>query len=81
MERSGQEVDVARISAIENIQAEIASTERSINERSREIEEVSAAYQRDIDRFGMLLEVVELRQTLLAKQRAEREKATADPRR
>jgi hypothetical protein len=29
----------------------------------------------------MLLEVVELRQTLLAKQRAEREKATADPRR
>jgi hypothetical protein len=81
MERSGQEVDVARISAIENIQAEIASTERSINERSREIEEVSAAYQKDIDRFGMLLEVVELRQTLLAKQRAEREKATADPRR
>jgi chromosome segregation ATPase len=81
MERSGQEVDVARISAIETIQAEIAATDRSINERAREIEEVSAAYQRDIDRFGMLLEVVELRQTLLAKQRAEREKATADPRR
>ncbi|MEE4144180.1 MAG: hypothetical protein V2I26_05210 [Halieaceae bacterium] len=81
MERSGQEVDVARITAIENIQAEIAATDRSINERAREIEEVSAAYQRDIDRFGMLLEVVELRQTLLAKQQAEREKANADPRR
>ena len=81
MERSGHEVDVARISAIENIQAEIASTDRSIKERSREIEEVSAAYQKDIDRFGMLLEVVELRQTLLAKQKSEREKATADPRR
>ena len=81
MERSGQEVDVARISAIETIQAEIAATDRSINERAREIEEVSAAYQRDLDRFGMLLEVVELRQTLLAKQRAEREKGTADPRR
>jgi hypothetical protein len=81
MERSGREVDIARISAIENIQAEIASTERSIKERSREIEAVSAAYQKDIDRFGMLLEVVELRQTLLAKQKSEREKATADPRR
>lgn len=81
MERSGREVDVARISAIENIQAEIASTDRSINERAREIEDVSAAYQRDIDRFGMLLEVVELRQTLLARQQAEREKANADPRR
>jgi hypothetical protein len=81
MERSGREVDVARISAIENIQAEIASTDRSIKERAIEIEEVSAAYQRDIDRFGMLLEVVELRQTLLARQQAEREKETADPRR
>ncbi len=81
MERSGREVDVARISAIENIQSEIASTDRSINERAREIEEVSAAYQKDIDRFGMLLEVVELRQTLLARQQAEREKETADPRR
>ena len=81
MERSGLEVDVARISAIENIQSEIASTDRSINEREREIEDVSAAYQKDIDRFGMLLEVVELRQTLLARQQAEREKETADPRR
>ena len=81
MERSGLEVDVARISAIENIQSEIASTDRSINEREREIEDVSAAYQKDIDRFGMLLEVVELRQTLLARQQAERDKETADPRR
>ena len=48
------------LSAIEDIQAEIESTERSINDRGREIEDVSAAYQKDIERFEMLLEVVEL---------------------
>jgi len=81
LERSGREVDVARISAIEDIQAEIATTDRSINDRALEIEEVSAAYQRDIDRFKQLLEVVALRQTLLARQQAERDKEEADPRR
>ena len=81
LERSGQAVDVARISAIEDIQSEIESTDRSINDRAKEIEEVSAAYQTDIERFEQLLEVVALRQTLLAKQQAEREKEKADPRR
>jgi DNA repair exonuclease SbcCD ATPase subunit len=81
LERSGREVDVARISAIEDIQAEIATTDRSINDRAEEIELVSAAYQKDIERFKQLLEVVELRQTMLARQRAEREKEEADPRR
>ncbi len=81
LERSGREVDMARISAIEDIQAEIASTDRSINERAREIEEVSAAYEKDIERFEMLLEVVEMRQSLLATQQAEKDRATRDPRR
>jgi hypothetical protein len=81
LERSGREVDVARIVAIEDIQAEIATTDRSINDRAQEIEEVSAAYQKDIDRFRQLLEVVALRKTLLAKQQAERDKEEADPRR
>jgi hypothetical protein len=81
LERSGREVDVARIVAIEDIQAEIATTDRSINDRVQEIEEVSAAYQKDIDRFRQLLEVVALRKTLLAKQQAERDKEEADPRR
>ena len=81
LERSVRSVDVARISAIEDIQAEIAVTDRSINDRVREIEEVSAAYQRDIDRFQQLLEVVALRRSLLAKQQAERDKEQADPRR
>jgi hypothetical protein len=73
MERSGQQVDVARLSAIENIQKEIATTDIAIVDRTREIEEVSAAFQEDIERFEMLLEVVELRQTLRARQQAERE--------
>jgi hypothetical protein len=81
LERSGREVDVARLSAIEDIQTEIESTDRSINDREKEIEEVSAAYQKDIERFEMLLEVVELRQTLLARQQEEREKESGDPRR
>lgn len=69
LERSGQEVDVARLSAIEDLQTEIESTDRSIADRSREIDEVSSSYQRDIDRFEMLLEVVALRKTLLAGQK------------
>jgi hypothetical protein len=73
LERSGQQVDVARLSAIEDIQKEIETTDRSINDRTREIEEVSASFQKDIERFEMLLEVVELRQTLLARQHAEQE--------
>lgn len=82
LERSGQQVDVARLVAIEDIQEEIQATDRSINDRAREIEEVQAAYQRDKDRFAMLLEVVELRKSLLAKQQAERDKEKrSDPRR
>lgn len=81
LERSGMEVDVARIVAIEDIQAEIETTDRSIIDRERQIEDVEAAYQRDIERFEMLLEVVELRNTLLAQQREQREKENADPRR
>jgi chromosome segregation ATPase len=82
LERRGQKVDVARLVAIEDIQAEIESTDRSINERALEIEEVEQAYQRDKDRFRMLLEVVELRKTLLAKQQEERNKEKrSDPRR
>jgi chromosome segregation ATPase len=82
LERAGQQVDVARIRAIEDLQAEIESTERSIADRAREIEDVAGAYQRDIDRFGMLLEVVELRKTLLVRQKREAaETEYVDPRR
>ncbi len=71
MERSGQKVDVDRLAAIENVQKEIETTDRAIDDRAKEIEEVSAAFQQDMERFEMLLEVVELRQTLRARQQAE----------
>jgi chromosome segregation ATPase len=66
LERSGKEVDVARLRTIEDLQSEIATTDRAMAEREREIEEVAAAYQLDIERFGMLLEVVELRRSMVA---------------
>lgn len=80
LERSGQTVDVARLVAIEDMQAEIDATERSIADRAQEIDDVSTAYQQDIERFEMLLEVVELRNTLLADQKNKEEQGR-DPRR
>ena len=71
LERRGEEVDVERLSTIEALQNDIAATDRAIVDRQREIEEVSAAYQKDIDRFGQLLDMVELRRALLAQDRAE----------
>ena len=81
MERRGQDVDLERLQTIESLQSEIAATDRAIADRQLEIEQVSDAYQADIDRFGMLLEVVELRRSLIAGDRAEREAASTDPRR
>ncbi len=49
------------LAAIEDLQGEIGSNERSINDRNKEMEEVKAEYQMDIDRFEQLLEFVELR--------------------
>ena len=66
IERRGEEVDVRRLGAIEDLQGEIQATERSIADRKREMEEVKADYQMDIDRFEQLLDVVALRRTLLA---------------
>jgi len=69
LERSGQPVDVARLQTIEDLQAEIESTDRSIRDREEEIQEVSNAYQLDIERFGQLLDVVELRRSMHSRER------------
>jgi vacuolar-type H+-ATPase subunit I/STV1 len=81
LERSGQQVDVARLRVIEDLQGEINITDRAIADRQLEIEQVAAAYQLDIERFGMLLDVVELRRTLLAQEREAVTNQSADPRR
>lgn len=82
MERMGREVDVARLQAIEDLQSEIAITDRAIADREVEIEAVSAAYESDIERFEVLLDMVEFRRNMMAQQRAEEQKSTReDPRR
>ncbi len=67
-ERAGGEADVERLREIENLQAEIRAVERDIRKREMEIEEISAVYQADMERFEMLQEAVELRRTLSIKQ-------------
>lgn len=68
-ERGGGTVDVQRLSAIEELQSEIAITERSVVDRQAEIERVKGEFQLDIGRFELLLELVKLRRTLLATER------------
>jgi PAS domain-containing protein len=64
LERAGMSVDVEQLRAIESLQREITGTERDITDREREIESLEKAYDADIERFKMLRDVVELRQTL-----------------
>jgi hypothetical protein len=69
LERRGRTVEPEQLQAIKALQAEIKSTDRSIRDRQQEIEEVAAAYQKDIDRFEQLLDVVELRRSLAVRER------------
>ena len=64
-ERMGRAVDPSHLQAIEDLQGEIATTDRSIADREDEIAGVTASFQKDIDRFEQLLEVVELRRSLM----------------
>ena len=61
IERGGGQVPVDLVSAIDGLQGEITETERSVEERMREIEVVEQGFQRDIDRFEQLLDIVEMR--------------------
>ena len=62
VERRGGEVPVELVAAIDGLRDEIKETERAIDERLREIEVVEQGFQRDIDRFALLLDKVKLRQ-------------------
>jgi vacuolar-type H+-ATPase subunit I/STV1 len=63
-ERRGEPVNPAHLEAIEDLRREMAQAERSMVDREREISEVVASYERDIERFRTLLEVVELRKRM-----------------
>ena len=77
MERMGREVDVARLGKIEDLQSEIAMTDRAIADRQSEIEAVSSAYDADIERFSMLQDMVEFRRSMTARENEDYQ----DPRR
>lgn len=82
MERMGREVDVERLQAIVDLQSEIAISDRAIADREVEIEAVQKAFESDIERFEVLLDMVEFRRNMMAQQRAEQQKNTReDPRR
>ena len=81
LERRGQQVDVVRLGVIEDLQREIETTDKAIADRQREIAEVAADYQQDIERFSLLREMVELRRSLLAQERDSREGKSTAPRR
>ena len=63
-ERRAGSVPVEVVAAIDGLQDEIVETERSIKDRQREMEVVEQGYERDIERFTQLLDMVELRQKL-----------------
>ena len=63
-ERRDQPVSPAHLQAIEDLRREMGQAERSLVERKREISEVVASYERDIERFRTLQEVVELRRAM-----------------
>ncbi|KGE04177.1 hypothetical protein [Pseudohaliea rubra] len=63
-ERRGELANPAHLEAIEALRREMVQAERSMIEREREISEVVASYERDIERFRTLLEVVELRKRM-----------------
>jgi hypothetical protein len=68
IERRGGQAPVELVAAIEGLRGEISETERAIDERLKEIEVVEQGFQRDIDRFALLLDKVELRQKISNRQ-------------
>jgi len=65
-ERLGNAVNVEHLSAIDDLQAEIAATERAVSDRQLEIARVEANYQKDVERFTTLLDVVQMRNSMSA---------------
>ena len=63
-ERAGRKPSEVDLKAIEDLKREIASTQRSIEDREAEVALINARYQSDIDRFLELQDMVELRRAL-----------------
>jgi hypothetical protein len=63
LERMGRQAAPDLLEKIEVLQAEIENIEESIAQRSLEKDELYASYQRDIERFTLLLDTVRMRQS------------------
>ena len=61
IERRGQEVPQEVLNNIDVMRAELEDTEQSIDARRREVESVKASFKRDMERFSMLLDKVNMR--------------------
>ena len=61
IERSGGDVPESLAAVIDKLGREIEDTEESIAMRRQEIDDTKASYQRDIDRFELLMDRVKLR--------------------
>ena len=65
LERLGREVDADVLNSISDLRGQIESTERDISERQLEIAAVDESYDRDVERFSSLLDIVEMRKSLI----------------
>ncbi|WP_439106484.1 hypothetical protein [Congregibacter sp.] len=65
-ERLGDAVNVEHLAAIDDLQSEIAATERAVVDRQAEIASVGSDYQKDVERFTTLLDIVEMRRMMSA---------------
>jgi hypothetical protein len=63
-ERQGRDVSPQHLAAISDLRADIGVTERAINDREREIASVNESYDRDVERFSSLLDIVEMRKNM-----------------
>lgn len=60
-ERFGNVVDAGHLSAMEDLRSEIRVTERAVNDRKDEIAAVDANFDRDVERFSTLIDIVKMR--------------------
>lgn len=63
MERRGFEVPAGVVSNMEMLKREIADTEEAIGQRTQEKTQIAASFQKDIDRFKTLQDMVEYRRS------------------
>lgn len=70
MERLGTNVDQDHLTAMANLRSDIDSTERALKDRRVEIDNVDDSYDKDVERFSTLLDIVEMRKGMVSGRKA-----------